>query len=123
MVDALCLDDLDPFGTELDDPLAELYQDLYHRIIEAPGSNLDDPDRGFGLEGRLSAAGRKKALGASIKHGLEAELRKDPGVHNARATITETAPNEYAIAIEIEADEAALKITLVRNGAGVRRVA
>lgn len=123
MVDALCMDDLDQFGTELDDPLEELWQDLYHRLIESPGSNLDDPDRGYGLEGRLSSASRHDILGASTKHGIEMELRKDPGVQNARATVTETAANEYRLQLEIVADEGELHITLVRDGDGVRRVA
>ncbi len=122
MVDALCLDDLDQFGTELDDPLEELFQDLYHRLIESPGSNLDNPDRGYGLEGRLSSANRKDAVGPSIKHGIESELRKDVRVHNARADIAETAVGEYRIEIKIEADEGELGISLVADGAGVRRV-
>lgn len=122
MVDALCLDDLDLFGGEIDDPLEELAQDLYHRIIEAPGSNLDDPARGFGIEGRLSGAGRAGTLTTSIQHGLEAELRKDDRVHDAKATITTPAPGEYRIDIQIVADEGALGITLVKDGSGVRRV-
>jgi hypothetical protein len=123
MVDALCLDDLDANGGELDDPLAELYQDLYHRLIEAPGSNLDDPSRGYGIEGRLSAAGRKDAVGPSIKHGIESELCKDVRVHNARATVTSPADGEYRVEIEIVADEGLLGIVLVSDGGGVRRVA
>ncbi len=119
MVEALCLDDLDRFGTELDDPLEELYQDLYHRLIEAPGSNLDDPARGYGIEGRLSGV----ASGPSIKHGIEAEMDKSPSVRSARAVVTETAKGEYRIEIAIVADEGDLNITLVRDGAGVRRIA
>lgn len=122
MVDALCLDDLDLFGTEIDDPLEELYQDLYHRLIEPPGSNLDDPDRGFGIEGRLSSAGRQGAIGPSIKHGIETELDKDIRVHNARATVTSPTDGEYRVDIAIEADEGALNIKLVVDGGGVRRV-
>jgi len=122
-MEAVCLDDLDRFGAELDEPLAELAQDLYHRIIEAPGSNLDDPARGYGLEGRLSGAGRAGSLLATIQHGIEAELRKDDRVRDVRALVTTPAPGEYAIDLQIVADEGALKITLERDGSGVRRVA
>lgn len=122
MVDALCLDDMDLFGGEIDDPLEELAQDLYHRIIEEPGSNLDDPARGFGLEGRLSGSGRPGTLSTSLQHGLEAEMRKDGRVHDARATVSNPAAGEYRVELEIVADEGALGITLVKDGAGVRRV-
>lgn len=122
MTDALCLDDLDLFGGEIDDPLEELAQDLYHRLIEAPGSNLDDPDRGYGFEGRLSGA-----VGAAIgmpvvERGIEGELRKDDRVTDAKASVTTTAPGEYRVDIQIVADEGALGITLVQDGSGVRRV-
>ena len=50
MADLLCLDDLDLFATEIDDPIGELEQDLYHRLIELPGTNPDDVNRGLGLE-------------------------------------------------------------------------
>ena len=133
MVDALCLDDLDANGTELDDPIAELYQDLYHRIaLEAPGSNLDDPARGYGLVGRLSGAGKRAALSADIKHGIESECRKDSRVLDARADVTETAPGEYLIALAIVPSEDELGVSLVpggaygltiaTDGAGARRV-
>ncbi len=123
MADALCLDDLDLFGGEIDDPLQELAQDLYHRLIEAPGSNLDDPARGFGLEGRLSGSGRPGTIAASLAHEIEAEMRKDDRVRNAIATVTSPAAGEYRIDLQIQADEGVLKITLVKDGAGVRRVA
>lgn len=122
MVDALCLDDLDQFGTELDDPLAELYQDLYHRIIEPPGSNIDDPNRGFGLEGKLSAGVRHGGIAPWIKVGLENELRKDDRVRDVRATITDTGNGECRIEIAVVADEGKIGITLVSDGTGVRRV-
>ena len=123
MADALCIDDLDLFGTELNDPLQELAQDLYHRIIEAPGSNLDDPARGYGLAGRLSGAGRSSDLLTSIRHGIEAELRKDDRVLDVRATVESPATGEYEVTVEIVANEGVLGIKLEADGNGVRRVA
>ncbi len=123
MVDALCLEDLDLFGTELDDPLAELYQDLFHRLIERPGSNIDDPDRGFGLEQQLSGGVRPADALVTLQHGIEGELRKDDRVHDVKATVTTTAPGEYAINIQVQCDEGVMGITLVKDGDGVRRVA
>jgi hypothetical protein len=121
-MDALCYDDLDAFGRELDDPLEELRQDLYHRIIEDPGSNIDDPARGFGLEGWLSRGLPRGTIVAALRHGLEAELLKDDRVAKVSANVTETAPDEYLIEIEVIADETVLGIKLVADGAGVRRV-
>ncbi len=123
MVDALALDDLDQFGGEIDDPLLELAQDLYHRIIEAPGSNLDDPARGYGLEGRLSSGGRTASFLTDIQHGLEAEMRKDSRVLEVRASVSSPATGEYEAHIQIVADEGELGIKLEADGSGVRRVA
>lgn len=122
-MDALCWDDLDAFGAELDDPLEELRQDLYHRTIEPPGSNLDDPDRGFGLEGRLSSGVRAGTINSSLQHELEAELKKDDRVTDASVTILQTAAEEYSINIQVVANEQLLGIVLVSNGNGVTRIA
>lgn len=122
-MDGLCLDDIDLFGAELDDPLAELAQDLYHRLIEAPGSNLDDPARGYGLEGRLSAAGTGQSEATAIEHGIEAEFRKDDRVLDVRAPLSSPAAGEYRVDIQIMADEGKLGIVLVKDGSGVRRIA
>ncbi len=122
-MDALCLDDLDQFGGELDDPLAELAQDLYHRVIEAPGSNFDDVARGYGLEGKLSGGNRGATFLTDIKQGLEAEMRKDSRVLEARAEVTSPATGEYEAHIDIVCDEGELGIKLEADGAGVRRVA
>ena len=54
-VEIRCFEDMDQFGSETVDELENLAQDLYHRLIEDPGSNLDDPSRGMGLLNVLSA--------------------------------------------------------------------
>lgn len=123
MVDALCWDDLDAFGTELDDPLAELLQDLFHRLIETPGSNLDDPDRGYGLPDLLSSGALPGEITTSIQHGIETELRKDDRVYSVAALVQETSKGEYSISIDIVADEEKLQLLLVASGTNVRRVA
>lgn len=123
MVDALCWDDLDAFGTELDDPLAEILQDAYHRLIETRGSNLDDPNRGYGLADKLSGGGLPGVVTETIRHGIEMELGNDDRVHSVSALVLETSPGEYRISIAIEVDEEKLSLILEGNGAGVRRVA
>jgi hypothetical protein len=116
-MDLIWLDDLDPFGRELDDPLEELAQDVYHRLLELPGSNLDDPERGFGLEDALS--GRiDTRLGARI----EAELGKDDDIDAARAVVTEPERGVLKIEIEITASDEIRTLTLEARDGGVRRL-
>lgn len=123
MTDALCLDDLDAFGTEIDDPLEELAQDLYHRLLEPPGSNIDDPDRGVGLVDMISGS----LTPDQIKHAIEMDFQKDDRVAAVSADVQQTSSGqagaEYRITISIEANEGKLGITLVANGSGVTRVA
>lgn len=116
-MDALCFEDLDLFGTELDDPLLELEQDLFHRLIEAPGSNLDDLDRGLGLEEKLQGV-----IDPALSSQIENELRKDDRVSDARATITDEGSNTYRISIEVAVNGKALGFSLDYDPAlGLRR--
>lgn len=133
-MDVLCLDDLDAFGTELDDPLAELLQDDYHRLIEAPGSNPDDPNRGLGLEDLLSAAiaagpnAPSDAVDlASLGPRIETELLNDDRNADVRATLSvleQTARGTtFAIDVEIVSDQGlAGRLGITAGPDGVRRV-
>lgn len=121
MTDLLCFDDLDAFATELDDPLAELEQDNYHRLITARGMNLDDPDLGLGLEEMLSAA-----LDGSLGPRVEAELLKDERNLDVRARVTELARDAEGVSIqldlEIETSDGVLAQSLRFNPDGVERI-
>jgi hypothetical protein len=117
MVDALCLDDLDPYGREINDPLRELYSDLYHRLLEAPGSNIDDPDRGVGLFSLLSA-GFDPATGPSqlVKNPIEADFRKDGRVQAVSASAALSADGTIAVSIQVVANFGVLGITATFDG-------
>lgn len=52
--DLRCIDDLTLFADECSSELEELEQDVYHVLIQEQGSNLDDPERGLGLDDLLS---------------------------------------------------------------------
>jgi len=123
MVDALCWDDVDLFGAELDDPLEELLQDLYHRLLEAPGSNIDDKARGYGLQGKLSGGVPASKVADLISNGIEAEFRKDERVTGVAVSVTSPSTGVYQLDIQIVANESLLGIKLVSDGAGVRRIA
>lgn len=119
-MDLLCWDDLDPFGTELNDPLAELEQDLHHRLSEEYGSNPDDLDRGVGIGNRLNGTDSITDVATDI----EADFRKDNRVRRCQATITKgDEPGEYLIDIRVEATEGVLALGYTFDGQGnlVRR--
>ena len=117
-MDLACYYDLNLMGREVSDPLEELAQDVYHRLIETPGSNIDDPDRGLGLEDALSGP-YDPTLGARI----EAELRKDDRIGGVSATVLLVEDGHYEIAIEIEVDGSTIGVVFESDAAGgVRRV-
>ena len=121
-MDLIALDDIDAAASEVTDPLAELAQDLYRRLIEYPGSNIDDPDRGLGLSSVLSSTVDVPALRARII----AELRKDERVLTVAVVVTQVTASQAGDAwtadIAIEADEGALGVSLAVDGSGrVRR--
>lgn len=79
-------DDLDLFGSETQSDLETLAQDVYHVLIERPGSNIDDIDRGIGISALLSAP--TTAL-THITMLIESELAKDDRIDGVTATLTE----------------------------------
>ncbi len=122
MVDALCLYDLDPYGRELNDPLQELWQDLLHRLLEAPGSNLDDPDRGVGLEDMLSQ-GFDASQGAPsqfVAQRIRADFLKDDRVLDCQAALNWDGANVTGT-IQIVANEGTLGVSIAYAG-GVLQV-
>lgn len=113
-----CFDDLDMFGAETTDDLENLAQDVYHRLIEPPGSNLDDKTRGLGLPGMLSGV-----FDPSLPQKIEAEIRKDPRVTAVAATITDVSVSDQSgaqlqIDIEVEVDQDKVGIVLQTDSAG-----
>jgi hypothetical protein len=125
MVDALCMNDLDPYGRELNAPLDELYQDLVHRLFETPGSNIDDVDRGIGIENMLSGGFDASVSGGPagiVSRRIETDFRKDNRVKDVRADVVQRDDGVYEIAIQVVANETVLGITLEADGTGVRVV-
>lgn len=116
-MDGLAFDDMDEFARELDDPAAELEQDVVHMLLEAPYSNIDDPERSIGLNQLLSGV-----FDPRIANIIEEKLERDDRITKAKVTISANAlvPGEYNV--EIELQPADLTILLVRDANGnVRR--
>lgn len=101
ILDVVCFEDLDEYGAEITDPLESLKQDNYHRLVELPGSNIDDPGRGLGLVRLLN--GKESDL-VSAGPRVEAELRKDPRNIEVRCRITPVAKGKYDVDIAIVPD-------------------
>jgi hypothetical protein len=117
-VDALCFDDITEFGDEIDDPVEELIQDLYHRLIEEPGSNLDDLDRGYGISNMLSGP-----FDASMGYAIEAEFRKDDRVSDATVIVSEQETvGHYRVDIVVDYDDQKIGFAVTIDDNGVRRV-
>jgi hypothetical protein len=114
--DLVAYNDLDPLGSECADPLQELEQDLWHRLIETYGSNPDDPDRGVGLYGRLS-----KAEDPQLGRDIQLDFQKDPRVDSVAVTLTYTglaAGIACQVDIAVVGDAGELGITVVKTTDG-----
>ena len=100
VTDAVCVDDLDPNGNETTSDAQALAQDVYHVLLEVVGSNLDDLNRGLGVEGYASAPSSKLALLPSI---CDSQLQKDTRITSSRTTLvqTSTAPMAFTLSIQI----------------------
>lgn len=113
MADLRGYDDLDAFGEETVDELEDLEQDIYHRLIEPRGSNIDDPDRGLGIEDRLGGI-----VDPSLAQDIEDELRKDERVSNVSARVTELDSSRYQIDIQVAVNEEKLSLTFQTDASG-----
>lgn len=83
--DLLCLDDMTTTAQETTSDLQTLAQDVYHLLIEMPGSNIDDPDRGVGVEGLLSAPANDLV---TVAQNVESQLLKDDRINAVTATVS-----------------------------------
>lgn len=105
--DAVLYDDADPLGAECTSELQVLEQDVYHVLIEEPGSNPDDPNRGIGIEGKLSGTEDDFLL---LPSAIDAQLREDDRIDESTTTITKVGPSgqqgaTYLVNIQIQVGE------------------
>lgn len=87
--DLVCVDDVDPFAAETTSDLQTLEQDVYHLLIQEPGSNLDALDLGIGIEGYLSSS---QTDFLTIAATIDRELVKDSRIDGSVTTITPPSP-------------------------------
>lgn len=99
--DAQCFDDVDGFGNETASDLETLEQDIYHILIQAPGSNPDDTTLGIGVENYLSGTEGDLAAMPSL---IDEQLERDSRIDASHTTLTQDSDGDYSINIEIVVD-------------------
>lgn len=100
VTDGVCTDDLDPNGNETTSDAQALAQDVYHIILEELGSNLDDPNRGIGADGYLSAS---SATLAALPSTIDSQLRKDTRIDSSKSTLTTDASGAWTLQVQLVA--------------------
>lgn len=113
-----CFDDLNVFDVDVTDPVEVLWQDVFHRLIETPGSNIDDPDRGVGIEDALSGV-----FDPNLARRVEADLRKDDRIDAVECVITRDGEDEYRVDITIEVNGDVLSQSFAFDGNNLLRAA
>lgn len=87
--DLVCLDDVDLFASETTSDLQSLQQDVYHILLETPGSNIDDTNRGIGVEQLLSSSLDDVLMITQI---IDVQLAKDDRINSCTSSLTELPP-------------------------------
>jgi phage baseplate assembly protein W len=113
MPDLRAYDDLDAFAEETIDELEDLEQDLAHRLIEPRGANLDDPDRGLGIEDRLGGV-----VDPTLAQDIEDEFRKDERVSAVSARVSELDAGKFSIEIQVAVNEEEINLRFETDASG-----
>jgi len=97
--DVVCWDDLDPLARETASDLETLEQDVYHLLLELPGTNLDDIDRGIGVDEVLSGT---LADALKLPAKIDAQISQDPWVTACTSSIQQEADGSFTLKILIQ---------------------
>lgn len=93
--------DSDPLFSETLSEIQNLQQDLGHRLVELPGSNLDfgpTNTRGVGIMMYLNGNAEKLA---GLPARIDAEFIQDARVLDSSTTLTQEADGSYTIASQV----------------------
>jgi hypothetical protein len=117
--DVVCMLDVDAFARETTSDLQSLTQDVFHRLLETPGSNPDDPTLGIGVEEMLSGTSPNLA---QITRKVDEQLALDPRIDSISSTLTSTTdgngPASYTLAIAIQVNGSVTSLTFLYTAAG-----
>lgn len=105
-MDLLCIEDFDPLGREVGARDAYI-QDIYHSLLEEPGTNFDMPSRGLGLMGWLSAA-----YSDQWPRLIEQDCKRNELTTEAVCTITQASDGSLKIFVTLQIDGAAIALEI-----------
>lgn len=109
VTDLVCVDDVDLFARETASPLEALVQDVYHMLIELPGTNLDVPARGIGIYSLLSGSTANEKQMANV---IDQQLPLDTRIDACTTTITVDAEGVTQFLLKIQVDGSILTMPL-----------
>jgi hypothetical protein len=112
----VCVDDVDQFGREVTSDLEALVQDVYHMMIEDPGSNLDLPDRGIGIYSLLSGTTSNMR---TIVNRIDQQLPLDDRIDASSTTVTQNPDGSYSINVQLDVDGTVVGIVFDYSAAQV----
>jgi hypothetical protein len=114
ITDAVWMDDIDPNGSETTSDLQSLTQDCYHVLWESLGANLDDPNRGVGVENALSNSSTDiLAMPSNVDRQMELDTR----VAKSVTTVTQTGPLSWFLNNQIYPVGSVMPITFTASPA------
>ena len=98
-------------------------QDVYHILIEEPGSNPDDETRGIGIDNLIGGTATNLIAAAST---IDAQLETDDRIDSSSTTITLLNPNTvqsgatYQIAVTIVVDGSVVPLNFSYGANGLQ---
>jgi len=119
VVDLVYWDDMDPLADETTSDLQALEQDVYHILLEAMASNLDDPTHGVNITGALS--GTLQGLQARAQM-IDAQLEGDDRVNSSRTTVQQNSDGTYLVLMDIGTDGSVVRLKFTLQQASVGTV-
>ncbi len=96
--DLVCLDDLDPFANETTSDLQSLFQDVYHVLVQLPGSNPDDITKGVGVQ--LYLNGTEDQF-ATLPSTIEAQFQDDERIESCTVTTPRNPDGTFRVCIAL----------------------
>lgn len=113
--DLVCDLDLDSFATETTSDFQNLVQDVTHILVELNGTNLDDSQKGVGIESYLS--GTQLSFNGLIGV-IEEQLSRDDRITGVIASIAQNTEETFTITIEISVSGTVLNLQYVWSAVG-----
>lgn len=96
--DIVCIDDCDPLMSETTSDLQNLEQDVRHILMETLGSNLDDVNRGIGVDSLLSSS---TAPLQTLAKNLDSQLTKDDRIQSSNSNVIDNGSGSFTLNVTV----------------------